>query len=394
MRDRHPSRLRLLPAVCLALVWGCRGSRVPHRAAEWQLEPELKIGSRDDAEQALTSVTALTLGPGKEIYVAQPQEGCIKVFSPAGRLVRTIGRKGEGPGEFMALDNMGWVGDTLYVSDGRLGRVSLFGTDGRYLRSLSSNWMTATDSTTLTVRVHRLRADGTAIVEPLVPTPLIADGTVKARSLLTMDTTGHVLNHVAELSLRNMLLVVPAGPGILSGPQPFGDAPLFAIAPSGDYIAILDRTAAGSPDSSTMRFTKITPQGDTALTRAIPYEPIPFQEQLVDSVIDARAAVVAGEFGSLRKAREVLTHMAYRPAFFPPASGVVVAGEDRIFIRREALPGAKVLWDVLSGDGVHLGSVLLPLSAQVFRANDEKLWTTERDEMDVTYVVRYRIAEN
>jgi hypothetical protein len=64
--------------------------------------------------------------------------GEIFVYDPKGRVVRTFGRAGEGPGEFS--DQVSLVvgqGDTLYVLDGPQARLSVFTADGEFVRSFS-----------------------------------------------------------------------------------------------------------------------------------------------------------------------------------------------------------------------------------------------------------------
>ena len=54
----------------------------------------------------------------------------IAEFGPDGRLTKVIGRSGQGPGEFgVATDPVPGPGDTLFVGDLGLGRISMFGPD-------------------------------------------------------------------------------------------------------------------------------------------------------------------------------------------------------------------------------------------------------------------------
>jgi len=60
----------------------------------------------------------------------------IKVYKSTGELVRTIGKKGAGPGEF--IDVRGGIAiqnDTLFVIDPALRRLNIFHIDGSYIRS-------------------------------------------------------------------------------------------------------------------------------------------------------------------------------------------------------------------------------------------------------------------
>ena len=61
---------------------------------------ELRVGSPDDPEAAFTWFRQLEVGSDGTIFTAHPQERQIRVHDASGVFVRTIGRKGEGPGEF------------------------------------------------------------------------------------------------------------------------------------------------------------------------------------------------------------------------------------------------------------------------------------------------------
>lgn len=73
------------------------------------------------------------------LVLSDPSDGSVKVFGPDGRLVRVIGRKGRGPGEFQVpefaqYDPQG----RIHVLDNMLQRISVFTPDGRLIRSVST----------------------------------------------------------------------------------------------------------------------------------------------------------------------------------------------------------------------------------------------------------------
>ncbi len=68
------------------------------------------------------------------IYVADVGQSHVTVFDSAGSFVRTIGRRGSGPGEFhqpmqLGIDNA----DTLFVYDVGLRRLTKFSPDGQFV---------------------------------------------------------------------------------------------------------------------------------------------------------------------------------------------------------------------------------------------------------------------
>ena len=68
----------------------------------------LRIGSVDDTCDSFGKVMSLAMDGDGRIYVADSQASDIRVFSPRGECVRTIGRSGEGPGEFSLLAGIAW----------------------------------------------------------------------------------------------------------------------------------------------------------------------------------------------------------------------------------------------------------------------------------------------
>lgn len=73
--------------------------------------------------------------------VSDAENGCLKLFSDKGRLVKTIGRKGQGPGEIgrcyvFALDKESGI---IYCYDSDNSRISLFHIDGKYIKSIRTS---------------------------------------------------------------------------------------------------------------------------------------------------------------------------------------------------------------------------------------------------------------
>ena len=64
------------------------------------------------------------------LYVADTYAHEVKVFDDQGRLVRVIGRRGDGDGEFNYPSHLAFVRDELYVTDTMNSRVQVFAHDG------------------------------------------------------------------------------------------------------------------------------------------------------------------------------------------------------------------------------------------------------------------------
>ena len=77
----------------------------------------------------LDQVRAIAIHRGL-LYVTQSKETAVLVLTTGGNTVRHIGRPGSGPGEFRAVSALGFVGDSLWVFDGILHRLSYFTSSG------------------------------------------------------------------------------------------------------------------------------------------------------------------------------------------------------------------------------------------------------------------------
>jgi hypothetical protein len=385
----------LVLAFLPSFVGACGDSPSTNRVPEWTTEEELRIGSRDDGEQALTEVPFLTVDASGNIYVAQPLDRGIRVFSPNGELLRVLGGPGEGPGEFKGIDALGLLGDTLYVSDTGNRRVTYFGPDGTLLKTAPFNWPSI-DGLFGPRRVDRILSDGTVLVDPSFGSPNVAAGIITARPLLKMDMAGNVLLRLAEISVKNRVLAAVRGNRGLITAQPFADFPLLGFSRADDFVVILTRDAAKGPSMAAMHFFKVTASGDTVVSVDIPYDPVVLPPATVERVVDELASTLSesGPFETDEFAREVIRDAVYRPAYYPPASELVLAQEGGVLVRREDLGEPLARWDVLSAEGTLVASIILPGSTKVHFATDTHLWATDPDELDVTYVVRYRILRD
>ncbi len=72
----------------------------------------------------------------QQVFVADGQAHNIKVFSQEGKLLKTIGRRGQGNGEFNGPTYLSFNRGRLYVTDTLNARIQVFDKTGRYLLSI------------------------------------------------------------------------------------------------------------------------------------------------------------------------------------------------------------------------------------------------------------------
>lgn len=107
-------------------------SLIPLCGFAWQLdvhfETELILGDDNEAplEYQFASPSFIRTDSQNRIYVADSRN-TIRVFSPEGEHIKTIGRRGRGPGEFQDISAMAInEDDEVIVSDARLFRITYF----------------------------------------------------------------------------------------------------------------------------------------------------------------------------------------------------------------------------------------------------------------------------
>lgn len=98
---------------------------------------ELSIGEEDlDGNVILFNPFLHLVDENENIYISEFEDQVIKIFDTNGKLINTIGAKGQGPGEF---NSIGYVGvskeGTLIVHDHYSARTSWFDSSGQFLRS-------------------------------------------------------------------------------------------------------------------------------------------------------------------------------------------------------------------------------------------------------------------
>jgi hypothetical protein len=98
-----------------------------------KLEEELGLGREDDPNAAFSDVGGLEVDEAGNIYVLESRNCRVQVFDKNGKYLRTIGRKGQGPGEFEAAVRFFLSPSGLAVFGRR--RLSYFDRDGDFLRS-------------------------------------------------------------------------------------------------------------------------------------------------------------------------------------------------------------------------------------------------------------------
>lgn len=243
------------------------------------------------------------------VYLRDDAAPALYLLKPDGDTVRTLMRRGRGPGEVSQLRALGWMGDTLWVIDGALQRITLLPAGSRGVMT----WRYQEKCRTLDP--WAILRDGRCLMGQ-APGPGRKDGDpmvveVGARSDGGTDT-------ILALSTANAYSRFRWNDGQANLPQPFGDNPLFAIAPTSDFVVVATREAATSPGTATFGLRVWSMKSGWGATTRYEYRPRPLAKQSRDSAVTALLALVTRNSPVTPVTADSIRRKLYTPRFLPP----------------------------------------------------------------------------
>lgn len=396
----------VLALSALLIASGCGAgddSTLEHMERRLTLVPELRVGSVDDPETALTYARAIVIDSESRIYSLHPEENRIRIHTATGEPAGFIGGPGDGPGEFRSVAGMGWVADTLWVLDFGTYRFSYFDRDGTLLRSEAIPIELGSSRTGSPPRPEGLLSDGTIYGGSPAWSSEVAAGNITENAVLRLDRRSQPIDTLYVMSMGNTTWAIEdpqSTRGFGSyGSQPFSDTDIIRHSPtSADYL-LVRRKASTVGEEATFSVARISFAGDTLFSREYPYRPLPVDGALVDSLIGARGksmeTIAQRMPGAPTRARaeELARESLYLPPSLPPVSQLLLGRDGTIWLQRENTGDGTRDWLVLSADGNVIGTVAMPASLRPMAAEQGSVWGMETDELDVPYLVRYGVRE-
>lgn len=382
MTDRLPRILTFALTFSLCVSQRAEGQRVD----EWAGVPDLRIGSVDDPEYALSEPLSLAVAPDGTMYVSQTQEG-IRIYDSEGQYVRTLGGWGGGPGEFRSVGRMGWSEDSLWVADPAQGRITLFPPEGRP-RTVGSDGGTPVAGGWPAPPGALLRG-GRVVLDP-IPAAGLAAGEAP---LSVQVREGGGLAEITMLAVGGRSKRIRGDRTAMTFRLPVTSYDLWEPAPDGSSLVVVRRPVAGDSERARFRVERFHGDGRLLGRREYSYPPRRIEAAARDSIEDiALGAVRRNPLGRDAGLERMLLDSLAIPPYEPPVTDLVVGRDGTIWLRREVLGRSTARWLVLDEDGRMTASVELPVGLDVLQAQRNAVWGVVEDELDVPYLVRYRIG--
>ena len=206
-----PNRYASLGLYILLVTTGACHREISRRSAHGQAvrssgavrlhpNPRLTVVTDDSSRSELGQIGWALLTAAGGVVIADRSASRLVVLDSVGRLVRTIGRQGSGPGEFR---DPAWLGrchgDSLFVWDRMLDRMSVLTSAGDFVRQFTIA------ASPIALRCGRSGVlAGLVITDPLVDPRMRADAGLTYGAVLVVGPSGAVLSRVDSLPiLRN-----------------------------------------------------------------------------------------------------------------------------------------------------------------------------------------------
>ena len=324
---------------------GIRIIRNPAEPAFGQLDLhltlDLSLGSEEDENYQFYRIGNIGVDNQGNIYVLDAGNHRIQKYGSDGSHLQTIGRKGQGPGEFdtpygMFVDEEGGI----YIHDGM--RVKAFQRDGSYLREIILESFT-----------HDISVDRDGIIWGIGRLPTEKG---RSRSVVKLDKTGKLERIIADFPPPDVAIRNEGGRGVM-----------FFI--DHEYVQELCFIPINSQStlyaySSEYRLHRLDIRGETELIMEKVERPSAISQREKDVIYEKYSDFE--ERWPKDVVRDAIRFPPHRPFF----SKILADDKGRIYVERvrSVLDGRTVMdFDIFSRDGYYLYQVSLPFSPELIR---------------------------
>jgi hypothetical protein len=395
-----------------------RNASVPiHRGVSSVVET-LSIGTVDGpADYAFTDVHDIALGTDGSILVLDNSVGVVptvRLFDARGRLVRQLGRRGSGPGEYHDPRVAASMPDGRFlVLDAVQRRLLVFSSTGEYLDTWTIPFYRLPSDPSLRVDVNGIISIRTLLsttsarpsVDGLVrlrPGGVVID-TLPAPDLPDLSAPGLTLTIGTGRATGRAIFQVPFRPRSIWQWSPLG----YFVTGVSDRYSIDLRLPRRRPDDGGS--PPIWRSGDPVMAIRVGARQVPISAAERADQIRYIQEQVRGIDGERSGALEPM------PRQKPFYRSFEVADDGRIWVavhtaseqhtppeRRtdDGMVRPRIGWrepplrDVFEPDGTYVGRVRLPYGFSPVTFRGDEIWGYVRGEFDVPFVKRYRVRWN
>lgn len=349
----------------------------------WQLDG-------NDPHLNLTEIVGIGVTPVGTLLLTQSLSQEVLEVDIDGEVVRRLGRRGQGPGEFQGPTKIFATDESFFVWDIALRRMSEFDYSGNFVQTVpflgartGVQYVPVAVTSNGEVIAHNrgLRASGNVAVRERWP-------------LVRFSSEGS--RHVGEVAVehKRILLPLPGGrSATLLGP--FNGSSRFATRPGGDGdVAVID---AGAANEVRVTFLKRAGRRSHVVEVAVPNPPVGSEDRRW--VVDVWARQLEGLDVPREQLRRLLREHADIPEAFPGVGEAILLADGRLLLRRgppgwfgESTWNRTGEWYVVTAGGEVSWAFSAPLALRFRAATEENvLLATLLDENGVAHIAGYEM---
>ena len=124
---------------------------------------------------------------------------------------------------------------------------------------------------------------------------------------------------------------------------------------------------------------------------SLSYTPRAVAPEYLDSIANARPRGLRLSPADSAELAETARSLLQMPPHHEPVFGWYVRGTGTSWTRLDEIEADVDRWLVVASDGDVRGVAALPARSQIRWHDDQRVWVVERDELDVSWLVRYRL---
>lgn len=329
-----------------------------------ELEEDLSIGREDDDDYLFYQPRNISVDDQRNIYILEIGNHRIQKFDKDGQFLQTIGKDGQGPGEFerpysLFLDK----NNNIYVSDRR--KIHFFNPSCEFVKTIPlsdqiSNFFVSSEGNIYGLMTQRSERERTELI-------------------VKMNSEGKILKNIAKFA--EVTQVMRKSGNTISR---------FSITHTYNhslYFAFSNDDHLFSGNSSEYVFSQLNLEGEVELIIKKEESFYPISQKEKDEIFEGLSQLVE------QWPKEVVEEAVQFPGHRPFFDRILTDDRGRIFIRRvkPVLDETEnVEFDIFSKEGYYLYRAILPLSPEIIQNGYfYDLYTS--DETGEVKIKRYKV---
>jgi hypothetical protein len=378
-------RIAIVPALLTLLALRSDMPRGAQDHVRTVVEVRRIVSDESSPMTALTSFYAFVATEDGVVYTAHTKEFTIRQFDASGKVVRLVGRSGQGPGEFMGvLTQLGLFGDTLWARDNG-GRVTFWSREGALVR---------------TVRIPATVGRAQCHVQAVFLGGRFIDLCTYSHNVAEKaDSTLYLLVDAAGREQRRVLETrnTPFGlarvlelPGGWTTYQPFRPTVHVALAPNSSRVVVAAPPDVWQGRPGQVRLM-IVESGGSLRHVDVSFPPTRFRRSDADTFVTRTAHSKIGAVPGVppEKIEQGIRDKLFVPEYYNEALTMRVGSDGVIWIRPQY---DLTLWRVLNDAGKVLFNVRVPAGLSIWQVSRAGFWASRDDGDGVPMILQYRVV--